>query len=541
MEASVLSLVNGSEARAYDMHLESIALSHYAFRASGSSGANETADWIMSKFNDFGLQAWKEPFQFTNWDLLSKPTLIIDDDGNPSTTEDQTPIESFQCEHYSWPVNGFADLVILPLSAAADRSQVGVTPIGTSWDAIDTKGKIVLAGREVRFDNGWQETFKNKLQAQPPAAVIFTWWYDWMSFIPDFFSSAGGKPVTPFGHYFWDFKIASGFVNYNDGLFIRNMESSLDVSAKVIVNSVIGVGSHYNVVGKLTGYEHPDKIVIVMGHYDSIMSSAFCDNGAGTSGVIELARVFGEATRRGLYYPQYTILFIALAGEEIGLVGSIQYVSEHRAEMENITAVINLDCIGNEDFQITQADPDNGIDLTQIAYQASTDLGVSTQLIPEDQSSDEASFIFPADDDNILRYWWDTGLGLNDVHPVKSSILLISSPLVYYEGGAKPGWIHTSYDNSTSTTTLGWTTTQKLEDHIRVAALTILRVTPPFASDSDIDKDGIVSILDIAIVAKAYGANPGDPNWNPIADLNKDGVIDIVDIALVARDYGKTV
>ncbi|MEM2568286.1 MAG: dockerin type I domain-containing protein, partial [Candidatus Bathyarchaeia archaeon] len=57
---------------------------------------------------------------------------------------------------------------------------------------------------------------------------------------------------------------------------------------------------------------------------------------------------------------------------------------------------------------------------------------------------------------------------------------------------------------------------------------------------TDLNKDGIVDIIDIAIVAKAYGSKPGDPNWNEIADIDKNGVVDILDVSAVARDYGKT-
>jgi acyl-homoserine lactone acylase PvdQ/plastocyanin len=58
---------------------------------------------------------------------------------------------------------------------------------------------------------------------------------------------------------------------------------------------------------------------------------------------------------------------------------------------------------------------------------------------------------------------------------------------------------------------------------------------------TDIDGNGIVNIVDIAKVAKAFGSKPGDSNWNPIADLNSDNQVNIVDVALVAKDYGKTV
>lgn len=58
---------------------------------------------------------------------------------------------------------------------------------------------------------------------------------------------------------------------------------------------------------------------------------------------------------------------------------------------------------------------------------------------------------------------------------------------------------------------------------------------------TDIDGDGVVDILDIAIVAKAYGSYPGHPRWNPAADLDGSGTVDILDVARVAKDYGKKV
>jgi len=61
------------------------------------------------------------------------------------------------------------------------------------------------------------------------------------------------------------------------------------------------------------------------------------------------------------------------------------------------------------------------------------------------------------------------------------------------------------------------------------------------AISTDINGDGVVNIVDIALVAKAYGSYPGHSRWNPAADLDDNGTINIVDIATVAKDYGKTV
>jgi len=56
---------------------------------------------------------------------------------------------------------------------------------------------------------------------------------------------------------------------------------------------------------------------------------------------------------------------------------------------------------------------------------------------------------------------------------------------------------------------------------------------------SDLDANGEINIIDVSIVARAYGSTPQEPNWNQSADINNDGVINILDIALVAHDFGK--
>jgi hypothetical protein len=53
----------------------------------------------------------------------------------------------------------------------------------------------------------------------------------------------------------------------------------------------------------------------------------------------------------------------------------------------------------------------------------------------------------------------------------------------------------------------------------------------------DVNADGQVNIIDLNIVARAFGSKLGDQGWNPIADLDNNGVINIIDIARVAKEY----
>ncbi len=56
---------------------------------------------------------------------------------------------------------------------------------------------------------------------------------------------------------------------------------------------------------------------------------------------------------------------------------------------------------------------------------------------------------------------------------------------------------------------------------------------------SDLNSDGAVNIMDITIVAKAFGTEEGDENYNPIADVDSSKKINILDISIVAKDFGK--
>jgi hypothetical protein len=54
----------------------------------------------------------------------------------------------------------------------------------------------------------------------------------------------------------------------------------------------------------------------------------------------------------------------------------------------------------------------------------------------------------------------------------------------------------------------------------------------------DINHDLVVNIVDVAIVARAFGCKPGDSNWNPVADVDLNEIINIVDVTKVAKEFG---
>jgi len=496
VENQIINMINGTNAYNYDLELENMTLNHtisgYSFRSSGSIGANATAEWIQEKFESFDLETQAEAFQFTTWNMMTQPVLKVDLDANPNTTEDQVVIDSFQPQHYSWPTPEggiFAPIVILPMPEVSSHAGIrGARYDPQAWLAVNTTGKILLVGREIRQMGPTNQAFRNKLQAQPPAALIYTSSYSWSSWTPPFFLSVGGRPASQFGSYFWNLHLPVGEISYENGQWIKSaLANNTNISAQVMANASITQGPHYNVVGKLKGSTNPEKMIIISAHYDSVVTPAFCDNGAGVAGVLELARIFSEANRTGEYRPPYTFVFVAFAGEELGLVGSINYLKQHSNEMRDVTAVLNIDCIGSRIFQITETTTDDkGLNLQDVVTKAGQDLNVHVNYT-EPGGSDQETFRDPMSMNEMYRYFWGTDAGIANATRVKSSIMIDSIPIFYsdvWTDIGAPGWIHTPYDNSTSTRTFDWVGVDRLQTHIQIVGLSAMRVlsaaTDPF-------------------------------------------------------------
>ncbi len=52
--------------------------------------------------------------------------------------------------------------------------------------------------------------------------------------------------------------------------------------------------------------------------------------------------------------------------------------------------------------------------------------------------------------------------------------------------------------------------------------------------------DGKSDMRDVGGVGRAYGAIPGDSEWNSMADINDDRRIDMRDLGVVARNFGQS-
>ncbi|KAF3405362.1 putative glutamate carboxypeptidase [Talaromyces pinophilus] len=98
----------------------------------------------------------------------------------------------------------------------------------------------------------------------------------------------------------------------------------------------------YNVLGRITGLEQPEKKIIVGNHRDSWCFGGV-DPGSGTATFLEIVRVFGEMRSVG-WRPLRTIEFASWDGEEYNLIGSTEHVeNEINRLRSNGYAYLNVD------------------------------------------------------------------------------------------------------------------------------------------------------------------------------------------------------
>jgi N-acetylated-alpha-linked acidic dipeptidase len=105
----------------------------------------------------------------------------------------------------------------------------------------------------------------------------------------------------------------------------------------------------WNTFGRIDGTDFPDEWIIVGAHRDAWCAGS-ADNVSGVSVVLEAARICGELARAGRR-PRRTLIFATWDAEEWGIIGSNEWVEQHR-ELLRAHAVAYI----NQDMVVTGAD-----------------------------------------------------------------------------------------------------------------------------------------------------------------------------------------
>ncbi|MGE5644292.1 MAG: M20/M25/M40 family metallo-hydrolase [Acidobacteriota bacterium] len=357
----------------YLAHVKYLASPELKGRGTGAPGLEKAAGYIARRLRSFGLKPEFQPFPVTvNARLGAKNGLETVENGHKSRLK---PGQDFVPFNFSSSGTVSGGLVFAGYGITAPEYHYD------DYAGIDVKGKIVVVLRHEPQEFDEKSVFAGKILTEHAqfwskavnakrhgaAAVIL---------VNDGAHHAGepaelekfGRAVGPVdaGILFLQVKPAAADRWFAPKTLERLTESidkdlkpeSFALPESVRISATVDVERDLKTVRNIYAYlaGQTDEYVIIGAHYDHLgLGEQFSmapseagkphpgadDNASGTAGLLELARWFASQPkqRRG-------VLFLAFAGEELGLLGSRYYVDHPELPLAKAVAMINLDMIG---------------------------------------------------------------------------------------------------------------------------------------------------------------------------------------------------
>jgi hypothetical protein len=352
-------------------------------RATPSRGLDIAAEYIASQFRRAGLEPAGDDGYFQ--------TALYE------TVQPDREGLQFTLETGGRTVNANVNQLALPQAGAADLSSVEAWNVPlTDSAALDALTSDRLRGKVLILDlpdgrtgaPGVMRTVNPILARLQPALLIL--------------SSAAARPANaapplreppsqsrvPIVEV-WDPAIRTALAG----------STKATVSAHITAPRVVPVKLH-NVIGVLRGSDPAlaDTYVMLTAHYDHLgvrgsgegdhIYNGANDDASGTAAVIEIANALASMPAR----PKRSVVFVALFGEELGLVGSRYYARHPAFPLTRTVADLNLEQLGRiDDVTGPRAGLINvtGFDYTSLTgtlQKAGEAYGI--RIVKDDQASD---------------------------------------------------------------------------------------------------------------------------------------------------------
>lgn len=125
------------------------------------------------------------------------------------------------------------------------------------------------------------------------------------------------------------------------------------VTGHLAVESEVGRGTGYNVIGRVIGTEFPDQRIVVNAHMDSWFQG-IVDDIQSVAALLEIADAFAR------HPPRYTVEIVAFDVEETALLGSAEYLRRRSPDVgAGIAACITLEMLAPAapELTIVSSDP----------------------------------------------------------------------------------------------------------------------------------------------------------------------------------------
>lgn len=327
-------------------------------RVTGFEGEHEAAKYILGQFSKLGLNTELRTIDGIDGFIDEGSSFIVD--GNNISAKTMT---------YSQPTDGEL------------KGILAYAGIGTEDECktANLEGKIALIQRgTISFAEKAKYAYSNGA-----IGVII-------------YNNADGSLSGTLGSLA-DSKGPVVGISKEDGeKLLARINSGETVQASLKVNTLVRKDSHsYNVIGEIPAHKNVEKpqTIVIGAHFDSVSCPGANDNASGTATILEVCKLLSQPEFKNKL--QYNVRFVAFGAEEIGLIGSDEYVSQlvDSGEAKNIAGMINLDMVGVGDSLVTY-NINNNADhkMTDIAEESIKELGYDYGGHYNSGSSDHAPF-----------------------------------------------------------------------------------------------------------------------------------------------------
>ncbi len=290
----------------------------FGSRFGGTVGEKQAADFIQKKLESYGLQnVHLEPVEYIGWRRGSVQLELLS------------------------PIKRPMDCITLPHAPAANlRGSLVDLGDGAPADfdkrADEIKGKIVMCTSHPSPKGSKRWIHRNEKYGR--ALMAGATGFIFVNHYPAYGPATGG--IGEEGEAL----IPGISVSYEDGMYLRRLLKRYgDVQIHLTSTDVCEPMISWNVIGELPGNSPSPQIVMLGSHYDGHdISQGAQDPASGAVAVMEAARALAA------YAPNlsHTVRFALWGIEEIGLIGSIDYVKKHLNELDDYRFYLNMDSAG---------------------------------------------------------------------------------------------------------------------------------------------------------------------------------------------------
>jgi hypothetical protein len=136
-------------------------------------------------------------------------------------------------------------------------------------------------------------------------------------------------------------QIPAAAVAAEDADLICDLASRGEVTIHLVLTPMnLPLEASHNVIADLRGSEFPERIVIVSGHLDSWdLGTGALDDASGVGVAMDVLRIIKVVNPK----PKRTIRFVAWMEEEYGGEGGRAYAEDHRIDLVNHIAAVEID------------------------------------------------------------------------------------------------------------------------------------------------------------------------------------------------------